>query len=59
MKIIKNKTGLQPISRPVEQTLLGFKTAEKVCKKYDQKIPIKNAQKGHKEKHSNFGCRQH
>ena len=25
---IWNKTGLQPVSKPVEQVLLGFKTAE-------------------------------
>ena len=30
--LIKNKTGLQPVSRPVEQPLLGFKTVKKVEK---------------------------
>ena len=28
-KIKENKTGLQPVSRPVEQPLLGFKTVER------------------------------
>ena len=40
-----NKTGLQSVSKPKEQPLLGFKTAEEKSKKISLQTAFKNKMK--------------